>query len=418
MSKEYEENIRIFKALSDENRLKILDILQNGEKCACVLLNELNIQQSTLSHHMKILCDSELVIGRKDGKWMHYSINKEGLKNTRRIIDMLMDGDFSNTSDKAYVKYNIMKEKTKLYVLTGFLGSGKTTILLKLIDALKGKRVGIIQNEFGKLGIDGTILRNDDIQMVEINKGSIFCSCLKLSFVQALAEMSKHKFEYMFVESSGIGDPSNVEEILEAAKAISEDQYDFKGVICLVDSVNFFDQLDDLEAVYRQLKHCHLAVLTKADLVNASAIDNLKEKIREINPSCRIDISSNGNLDLRFFDEDLMQYKWVEGEETTNSVETKPKTLYMNFDGVVEKEKLELFLREIESDVYRIKGFFNLSELGWNQIDLVGKQIDYKSCEEQEKSQLVFISKIGPAIIKKIYDAWNKYIGLEMQLKN
>ncbi len=418
MSIEYIDNIRTFKALCDENRWKILEILQSGEKCACVLLNELNIQQSTLSHHMKILCDSELVIGRKDGKWMHYSINKEALKNTRRIIDMLIDGSFSKTSEEAYAKGDIMNEKTKLYVLTGFLGSGKTTILLKLIDALKGKRVGIIQNEFGKLGIDGTILRNDDIQMVEINKGSIFCSCLKLSFVQALAEMSKHKFEYMFVESSGIGDPSNVEEILEAAKAISEDEYDFKGVICLVDSVNFFDQLDDLEAVYRQLKHCHLAVLTKVDLVNVSTIDKLKEKIREINPSCRIDISSNGNLDLRFFDEDLMQYKWVEGEETTNSVETKPKTLYMNFDGVVEKEKLELFLREIESDVYRIKGFFNFSELGWNQIDLVGKQIDYKPCEEQEKSQLVFISKIGPAIIKKIFDAWNKYIGLEMQLKN
>lgn len=418
MSKDYKEDIRIFKAFSDDNRWRILEILQNGEKCACVLQNELNIQQSTLSHHMKILCDSELVLGKKDGKWMHYSINKEGLKNARRKIDMLMDGNFSNTSKEAYVNVDMMDKKTKLYVLTGFLGSGKTTILLKLIDSLKGKKVGIIQNEFGKLGIDGTILRNDDIQMVEINRGSIFCSCLKLSFVQALAEMSKHKFEYMFVESSGLGDPSNVEEILEAAKAMSDDQYEFKGAICLVDSVNFFDQLDDLETVYRQLKHCHLAVLTKVDLVNANTINKLKEKIREINPSCRIDISSNGNLDLRFLDEDLMQYKWVEGEETTNSEETKPKTLSMNFDGVVEKEKLELFLREIESDVYRIKGFFNLRDLGWNQIDLVGKQIDYKSCEQQEKSQFVFISKIGPSLIKKIYDAWNKYIGLEMQLKN
>lgn len=418
MKKEYSENIRIFKALCDENRWRILEVLQNGEKCACVLLNELNIQQSTLSHHMKILCDSELVLGRKDGKWMHYSINKEGLLNARRIIDMLLDEKISKTSNVSYLENDMTDKKTKLYVLTGFLGSGKTTILLKLIESLKGKKVGIIQNEFGKLGIDGTILRNDDIQMVEINKGSIFCSCLKLSFVQALAEMSKHKFEYMFVESSGIGDPSNVEEILEAAKAISEEQYDFKGVVCLVDSVNFFDQLDDLEAVYRQLKHCHLAVLTKVDLVNSSTINKLKEKIREINPSCRIDISSNGNLDLKFLNEDLMQYKWVEGEETTNSVETKPKTLFMNFDGMVEKEKLDLFLREIEADVYRVKGFFNLSDSGWNQIDLVGKQVDYKSCDEQEKSQLVFISKIGPAIIKKIYDAWNKYIGLEMQLKN
>ena len=89
-----------------------------------------------------------------------------------------------------------MKEtQTKLYVLTGFLGSGKTTLLLELLKQLEGKKIGIIQNEFGKLGIDGTILRNDDIQMVEINRGSIFCSCLKLSFVSALSEMIQHDFD-------------------------------------------------------------------------------------------------------------------------------------------------------------------------------------------------------------------------------
>ena len=100
---------------------------------------------------------------------------------------------------------------TQLYVLTGFLGAGKTTVLLKILEQLKGHRVGIIQNEFGKLGIDGTILRNDDIHMVEINRGSIFCSCLKLNFVNALSEMAQQDFEYLFVESSGLGDPSNVE---------------------------------------------------------------------------------------------------------------------------------------------------------------------------------------------------------------
>ena len=107
---------------------------------------------------------------------------------------------------------------TKLYVLTGFLGSGKTTLLLKILEHLKGHRVGIIQNEFGKLSIDGDILRDDDIKMVEITRGSIFCSCLKLSFVSALSEMAQQDFEYLFVESSGLGDPSNVEEILNAAE--------------------------------------------------------------------------------------------------------------------------------------------------------------------------------------------------------
>lgn len=68
----------IFKALCDENRVRILQLLKGGEKCACKLLEEMNITQPTLSHHMKILCDSGIVAGRKEGKWMHYSISQEG----------------------------------------------------------------------------------------------------------------------------------------------------------------------------------------------------------------------------------------------------------------------------------------------------------------------------------------------------
>lgn len=261
-------------------------------------------------------------------------------------------------------------------------------------------------------------MRNDDIQMVEINRGSIFCSCLKLNFVQALAEMVEQNFEYLFVESSGLGDPSNVEEILQATQAMSGKEYDFKGVICLVDAVNFMDQLDDLETVYRQLKHCHLAVITKVDLVNDEQIEALEKKIRTINPVCKIEYSKYGKMGYQFLNEDLMLYQWAEGEETTNSEETKPKTLFMDFDGVIDKEVLVDFLNEIIPDTYRVKGFFNMKEEGWTQVDVVGSKIDFKSTEEFEKSQLVFISKIGPAIIKKIFDAWNEKVGLEMKLKN
>ena len=76
----YREEIRLFKALADANRLQIIESLQNGEKCACILLDELNIAQPTLSHHMKILVDAELVNYRKEGKWMHYSL-REDIKN-------------------------------------------------------------------------------------------------------------------------------------------------------------------------------------------------------------------------------------------------------------------------------------------------------------------------------------------------
>lgn len=82
------KEIKIFKALGDENRIKILEILKDGEKCACKLLEELQISQSTLSHHMKILCDSGIVFGRKEGKWMHYSIIESSFDS---VFDLLSD---------------------------------------------------------------------------------------------------------------------------------------------------------------------------------------------------------------------------------------------------------------------------------------------------------------------------------------
>lgn len=77
----------MFKAFCDENRLRILQILQGGERCACNLLEEMHITQPTLSHHMKILCDSGIVVGRKEGKWMHYSISDEGIDAVRECLN-------------------------------------------------------------------------------------------------------------------------------------------------------------------------------------------------------------------------------------------------------------------------------------------------------------------------------------------
>ena len=79
-----------FKALSDENRIRILKLLCCGEKCACKLLEELNISQPTLSHHMKILCDMGIVTGRKEGKWTHYSICCDGIRHIRGLMKELL----------------------------------------------------------------------------------------------------------------------------------------------------------------------------------------------------------------------------------------------------------------------------------------------------------------------------------------
>ena len=86
MSDEHMEEVIVFKALSDENRLAVLRLLCTGEKCACRLLDTLRIGQSTLSHHMKILCEAGLVIARKDGKWTYYSIDKTGCDTAASVL--------------------------------------------------------------------------------------------------------------------------------------------------------------------------------------------------------------------------------------------------------------------------------------------------------------------------------------------
>ncbi len=90
----------IFKAFCDENRIRIIKLLRSGEKCACKLLEEINVTQPTLSHHMKILCDSGIVVGRKDGKWTYYSISERGVEQAEECLRQLttLDVESENKS--------------------------------------------------------------------------------------------------------------------------------------------------------------------------------------------------------------------------------------------------------------------------------------------------------------------------------
>lgn len=311
-----------------------------------------------------------------------------------------------------------MEQKTDLYILTGFLGAGKTTFLTNVLNDLSGQKVGVIMNEFGKVGIDGTIIKKDGMELTEINRGSIFCSCLKISFVHAMCEMADRGLKYLFVESSGLADPSNIGDIMDAIREFKGEVYDYKGAICLVDALHFLEQIKDLETVERQLKHCHLAIISKVDLVDNETLEAIKSKIREINDKVEIRTSLFGKVDYNFLNEDLMKNQWAESEDTTNTPDNKPKTLTLTFNGQIKKEDLTRFIDCISGDAYRIKGFFKLED-GWNQVDVVNKKIDYKlSDTEETESQLIIISKIGPNIIKEIFDKWNEVIGQEMKLKN
>ncbi|MEM1484866.1 metalloregulator ArsR/SmtB family transcription factor [Oscillospiraceae bacterium PP1C4] len=89
MENTHEKNAKIFKAFCDEKRLAILELLRSGEKCACVLIDQMGIGQSSLSYHMKILCESGVVDSRQEGKWTHYRLSESGSKYAAELLVQL-----------------------------------------------------------------------------------------------------------------------------------------------------------------------------------------------------------------------------------------------------------------------------------------------------------------------------------------
>lgn len=308
-------------------------------------------------------------------------------------------------------------KKKELYILTGFLGAGKTSLLLHLLDHITDRKIGIIQNEFGKLSVDGERIQRGGITMTEITRGSIFCSCLKLTFAQSLAEMGKMDLDVVFVESSGLADPSNMEEILKAVRVMAGDVYEFRGAICLIDAVNFPEQVEKEETVRRQLLHCHMAVINKVDLISAEELESLTALIRSRNPKCKLVTCTNGQVDLSFLGENLIALRWMEDEACTNSVDNKPKTFSMECTEPISRQVFQDFLQTVLPDCYRIKGVFLLED-GWHQVDVVEKLIDLQPCGAQDISHIVFLTKIGPKMIRVVDTAWKEIVGKPMKLKN
>ena len=95
------ENAKVFKAFCDETRLSILELLQSGEKCACVLLEKIDVGQSTLSHHMKVLVGSGVVSARKEGKWTYYSIYESGRKRALALLKTITEPQISEKASEA-----------------------------------------------------------------------------------------------------------------------------------------------------------------------------------------------------------------------------------------------------------------------------------------------------------------------------
>ncbi len=196
-----------------------------------------------------------------------------------------------------------MSNVTRVYLITGFLGSGKTTLLNRIIDRFpKDQKLTLLVNEFGEIGVDGTLVEGDDIDMMEISKGSIFCVCVKTDFIKGLYELnSKVKPDVLLIESTGVANPSDLKKDLNLP--IFNDRFHFKEQFCVIDAVHFIDAYDVYSSIEKQIASSTVFIINKIDLASSDTIEKTKNVIREFHPDPSFFETSYANIPLEsFFD--------------------------------------------------------------------------------------------------------------------
>ncbi len=196
-----------------------------------------------------------------------------------------------------------MSEITRVYLITGFLGSGKTTFLNRIIDAFpKDKKLTILVNEFGEIGVDGTLVEGDEIDMMEISKGSIFCVCVKTDFIKGLYELTtKVQPDVLLIESTGVANPSDLKKDIKLP--IFNDRFHFMEQFCVIDAVHFIDAYNVYASLEKQIASSTVFIINKIDLASPETIAETKKVIRQFHPDPSFFETTYADIPLEsFFD--------------------------------------------------------------------------------------------------------------------
>ena len=184
----------------------------------------------------------------------------------------------------------------RVNLVFGFLGSGKTTLVRHLLAERRSEKTAVIVNEFGAVGVDGDILRGDDVDIVELNSGCLCCT-LKGSLMLAIEELAaKAGVERIIVEATGLAQPGELTETL--ADASMKLPVAIGPLVTVVDAARFSKLVTMLGEFYAaQIESADILVLNKVDLVPADVLERVREEIREINPQADILFAEQAEVD-------------------------------------------------------------------------------------------------------------------------
>lgn len=283
---------------------------------------------------------------------------------------------------------------TKLVLLTGFLGAGKTTLMQEILHNYGTEKTGVIVNDFGEVNVDAKLISKEGIHMAELSNGSVFCACIKDKFVDSLIEMSEMQLEYLFIEASGLADPANMAQILKGIEGSLSEPYEYKGSVCIVDGESFIELYQVLPAITYQLEYCSAVVINKGDLIDEEQLKVIAETIDKINPEAKTCVTSYCKVDIRKLIERITQ-RSIDARDSSNTVESRPLSFVLKGIAPVSCEELEAFLKEIVPNAYRIKGFIDTDQ-GMMEISCVGTNVHVRPWNAAgEQTAIVVISSVG-----------------------
>jgi G3E family GTPase len=314
-------------------------------------------------------------------------------------------------------------QKIPVTVLTGYLGSGKTTLLNYILTANHGKRIAVIENEFGEVGVDQDIVIQTDEEIFEMNNGCVCCS-VRGDLVRILQGLTKRRdrFDRVIIETTGVADPAPVIQTFLADPNLKKDFY-LDGAITLVDAKNFPAQIDRSPEVKRQIQYADKIVLTKTDLVTEDEFLKVEDHLLRLNSRVERIRALRGGIDLdrilginmhenaaemkalSFSAQNRPRFslKKIEGEEVAVHEEGVSAVAIEIEDAEAHSQMLEfwltIFSTEKAKDLYRLKGIVAVQGRGEKLIiqgvhSLMDLSVGPKwKAGESRKSILVAIGK-------------------------
>lgn len=300
-------------------------------------------------------------------------------------------------------------ENTKIpvYLITGFLGAGKTTFLNHFIHSLPDKRILVIENEIGKTNVDSNLIVQSAVDVMDLTAGCLCCD-LNEKLYDLLYDLAqrRNEFDILVIETTGIADPAAVAETIWTG-GFMDKNYELKATICIADAKNMESSIENTEEARRQITFADIVLLNKCEDIPNKSISYLQNLIDQINPDVTTMYGREGvfpvndildTADQNQTDKET-RISHLANDFTHNhkGIQTFTLTFDRPFDYKQLKHTLMLLLHINKHQIYRIKGILDVPDME-NKVILQSVYKSYRMQEgnawpadEARKSQIVFI---------------------------